>query len=185
MQMNCKEMLEFVENTDLSGIVALDVSTFSKSLNCKIGGRVQRAYKNRMTIHTGIAFHYTIDLQITPRLGTDLYFVKKGKNKAEYVSHHFNIYLNDPFGNILVAIIDKIEKGGGILSLRFPSKRLSKCLSQSIIKVTDEDEDFEDFYAMWGGGYGNPYEGIKRSPYTKREKKFYFKEQGHMAIEAK
>ena len=185
MRMNRKEMLEFVESSDLSEVVALDVSTFSSSMNSVIGGRITRSDKHRMCIHS--SFGLVIDMHILPYHEADLYFVKKGKNGAEYVSHHFHINLKSPFGDILVAITEKVEKEGGVLSKQFPSKRLTKCLSGSIVKIEDsaigvaEGEDgYEEYYGQWAGLYGNPYGQIARS-YTPREKKFYFKERGRIA----
>ena len=184
MEMNREEVLKFIEDIDFSRAVALDIYLFSRSLNYDVGGRIQRADNNRLAIHTGA---YGINLHIMPQHRADLYLVKKGKNGAEYVSHHFNIYTKEPFGDIVVALIDKIEKEStacnGSISKTFPDKRLSKCLSHSVVKVVDEEEedDLEAWYGCWAGIYGNPYAHINRTSYKPKEKKFFFKEQGRLA----
>ncbi len=185
MEISSKEFLRLIEEMDLSRVVAIDICIASKLLNSLIKGRMQFIKSGIMFVHTGFNYQYTARVVLTSKQQVDLFLVKEGKAGREYIFKHFSIYTDLPCTNIIGAVIDKVELGGGTLRKELSNMRPGKCLigESIVVKETTESEGEFDEYDIYGYAFpGSPY---SKAQSFIREKKFYFKEYGGKTVVSK
>ncbi len=183
---NIEEFIEYVSKTDLSRVIALDVSTHSTSFNKTIYGRVQDVKDSLITVCTGKEYQYDLQIFIPSNRKLELLLIEEGKKGFEYISKQISFYTEEPCTNLIKLIMDKILKDGGTIRKAFPTKKLAKCLVEDTMyvmnSVINTAETGFDEYGIYGDMCGM---GMYTGYVQKKDKEFYFKEYKGKAVISK